>query len=363
MRCTAHKVRVLLAGALLAGLLTAGFGTVTGAAVLCGPGETFDKGRCVPGEPDEARRETRDVNDGTRNVNDQRTTTTVRPIRTIREGQSTTFTAPNPSANDRRVVTRCAPFAGRRGRATPTPQFRPDGTLVCDYSIGVPYFDDVAKTATSNSVSTFGPCRGPYTVEVVTPDSRVEHAGGRRIKVTTSTSDNLDDTGTVEVEYFLVGTSTNTFAQTNPGATVHTSTSECTLLRTAHVEVRTASRRGMTAAVAKYSPSQAWIDDTTTVNWTCDQTLLDWLAAQDPPIPAYCDLGDEVETTTENEWPTPRRCVIVVTVTDRGHGSTGCVTNDQAASIGDVKGYDHSTLPTCPDPLPPDKGYRCVARN
>ena len=39
MRYTAHKVRVLLAGALLAGASTVGFGAATGAAVpLCGPG-------------------------------------------------------------------------------------------------------------------------------------------------------------------------------------------------------------------------------------------------------------------------------------------------------------------------------------
>ena len=350
MRCTAHKVRVLLAGALLAGLLTAGFGTVTGAAVLCGPGETFDKGRCVPGEPDEARRETRDVNDETRNVNDQRTTTTVRPIRTIREGQSTTFTAPNPS--DRRLVTRCANFADER--VAPAPKFRSDGTLVCDYTVGVP------GASARTSISTFGPCRGPYTVEILTPDSRLEHVGGRRIKVTTSTSDNLDDTGTIEVEYFLVGTSTNTFQGSQSTASTSVSSS-CTLLETTRVKVNTARRPGMTAAVSKYSPSDAWINDTTTVNWTCDQTLLDHLAAES--IPAYCDLGDKVETTTDNEWPRPRGCVIVVTVSDRGHGSTGCVTNNQAASIGDTKGYTHSDLPVCPDPLPPDKGYRCVARN
>ena len=346
MRYTAHKVRVLLAGALLAGALlagasTVGFGAATGAAVpLCGPGETLDKGRCVPDEPDEARRETRDINDQRTTTT---TTTTVRPIRTIREGQSTTFTAPNPSANDRRIVTRCTSFAGTNGRATPKSVFRSDGTLVCDYSIGVKYVLGVEKTATRTSVSTFGPCRGPYTVEPLTADPRVEHAGGRRIKVTTDANDNLDDTGLLEIEYFLVGTSTNTFAQTQPGATVHTSTSECTLLRTAHVEVRTAKRRGMTSAVARLSPSQAWIDDTTTTYTEHE--------------------GQRVKTVTGHEWPTPRGCVIVVTVSDRGHGSTGCVSKNQAASIGDVKGYDHSDLPVCPDPLPPDKGYRCVARN
>ena len=241
---------------------------------------------------------------------------------------------------------------------------------MCDYSIPVCCGSNHGNL-TSYSVSTFGPCRGPYTVEVLTADSRVEHAGGRRIKVTTSTSDNLDDTGTVEVEYFLVGTSTHTFAQTNPGATVHTSTSECTLLRTAHVEVRAASRRGMTAAVSRHAPPQEWLDGTTTSNWTCDQTLLDWLAAQDPPIPAYCDLGDKVETTTENEFPTPRSCVVIVTVArnGRGHGSTSCLPRSQApAGWNSLPNCPDSTDPAVMNELPGDNAddnnrKRCVARN
>ena len=299
-----------------------------------------------------AKSETKSTTDvEPRNVEPRNVEPPPRPIRTIREGQSTTFTAPNPS--DRRLVTRCANFADEP--VAPVPKFRPDGTLVCDYTVVVPGISTAAR-----SISTFGPCRGPYTVEILTPDSRLEHVGGRRIKVTTSTSDNLDDTGTIEVEYFLVGTSTNTFQGSQSTASTSVSSS-CTLLETTRVKVNTARRPGMTAAVAKYAPSQAWIDDTTTTNWTCDQTLLDHLAAES--IPAYCDLGDKVETTTDNEWPTPRGCVIVVTVSDRGHGSTGCVTNNQAASIGDTKGYTHSDLPVCPDPLPPDKGYRCVARN
>ena len=304
-----------------------------------------------------AKSETKSTTDvEPRNVEPRNVEPPPRPIRTIREGQSTTFTAPNPS--DRRTVTQCANFADER--AKPAPQFRTDGTLVCDYRITVHKPGEASHvTVTGNSASMFGPCRGPYTVEIVTPDSRVEHAGGKRIRVTTSTSDNLDDTGTIEVEYFLVGTSTRTW-QPRYEEPVEWTT-ECTLLGTVRVQVNAARRPGMTAAVSKYSPSDAWINDTTTVNWTCDQTLLDHLAAES--IPAYCDLGDKVETTTDNEWPTPRGCVIVVTVSDRGHGSTGCVTNNQAASIGDTKGYTHSDLPVCPDPLPPDKGYRCVARN
>ena len=292
----------------------------------------------------------------------------VRPIRTITEGQSTTFTVPNPSTNDRQTVTQCTPFPGTEGRAKPTGQFRPDGTLVCDYSIGVPYVLGVAKTATSNSVSTFGPCRGPYTVEVLTHDSRVEHVGGRRIRVATSVSDNLDDTGDLRVEYFLVGTSTRTFAQTHAGATVQTSTTECTLLRTTRVEVRPPRRHGMSVAVSLFAPSNEWLDGTTTSNWTCTQVLLDYYAAQDPPIPAPCSLGDEVSTTTKNEFPTSTGCVVIVTVArnGRGHGSTACLPRSQAPD-----GWRN--LPACPLSTDPDTmnsidtaadgRQRCVARN
>lgn len=47
-----------------------------------------------------------------RNIEPRNIEPVPRPIRTITEGQSTTFTAPNPSANDRRLVTQCTPFAG-----------------------------------------------------------------------------------------------------------------------------------------------------------------------------------------------------------------------------------------------------------
>ena len=297
-----------------------------------------------------------------------------RPIRTINEGKSTTFTVPNPSASDQQIVTECVPFAGRRGRAKPIPQFRPDGTLVCDYSIGVDYVDGVAKTATTSSISTFGPCRGPYTVEVISRDSRVEHAGGRRIRVTTSISDNLDDTGSLGVEYFLVGTSTRTFAQTYPGATVQTSTTECSILKTTHVQVKHAARRGMSAAVSRYAPSNDWLDGTTTVTTTCEQ-----FQAADPDV--VCDAGTSTMTTTDHEFPAPRGCLILVTVAKIGKsfGSTGCLTADQmavvVAEIEAAPGHegediDVGVLPICPDPkdfadidVSADGRQRCVARN
>ena len=193
----------------------------------------------------------------TRAANSEETTQTP-PIRIITEGQTTTFTVPNPS--DRRLVTRCANFADER--VAPTPQFRADGTLICNYSVAVEKRPGV--TVSGNSLSTFGPCRGPYTVEILTPDSRLEHTSGRRIRVTTSNSDNLDDSGSLEIEYFLVGTSTNTFQQTNPGASISTSVSECTLLRTTRVEVRPARRSGMTPAVALHAPSEEYLSTPST---------------------------------------------------------------------------------------------------
>ena len=290
-----------------------------------------------------------------------------RPIRTINEGKSTTFTVPNPSASDRQTVTQCANFADERVK--PDAVFRSDGTLVCDYSI--PVEKRAGVTVAGNSVSTFGPCSGPYTVEVLTPDSRVEHAGGRRIRVTTSTNDNLDDTGSLAVEYFLVGTSTRTFAQTNPGATVQTSTTECTILKTTRVEVSPARRHGMSVAVTLFAPSKEWLDGTTISNWTCTQALLDYYAAQDPPIPAPCSLGDEVSTTTKNEFATPSRCVVIVTVArnGKGHGSTSCLPRSQAPDgWQNLPDCPRSTDPKTMDSIPGDNSddnnrKQCVARN
>ena len=287
-----------------------------------------------------------------------------RPIRTITEGQSTTFTAPTPT--DRRLVTLCASFPDERVR--PVAVFRPDGTLVCDYSIRVEKRPGV--TVAGTSVSTFGPCRGPYTVELITPDSRLAHVGGTRIRVSTSTSDNLDDTGLIEVEYFMVGTSTRTFVQTNPGALVSTSTSECTLLQTARVKVNAARRRGMTAAVSRHAPPQEWIDGTTTSNWTCTQELIDYYV-DELSATAPCTLGDEIETITENTFATPSGCVVVVTVArnGKGHGSTSCLPRSQAPT-----GWN--SLPNCPDSTDPavmnllpgdndddNNRKQCVARN
>ena len=292
-----------------------------------------------------------------------------RPIRTITEGQSTTFTAPTPT--DRRLVTLCASFPDERVR--PVAVFRPDGTLVCDYSIRVEKRPGV--TVAGTSVSTFGPCRGPYTVELITPDSRLAHVGGTRIRVSTSTSDNLDDTGLIEVEYFMVGTSTRTFAQTNPGALVSTSTSECTLLQTARVKVNAARRRGMTAAVSRHAPAQGYLDTPSTTEWECTQAVID--------AGVQCLIDSVVRTTIQPRFPTPSGCTVVVTVAKdgKGFGSTTCLTSAQIdgyeaeirAQHSDEQAINVSDLPKCPESTHPDVmnelpadasgRKRCVARN
>ena len=289
-----------------------------------------------------------------------------RPIRTITEGQSTTFTAPTPT--DRRLVTRCANFADERVR--PVAVFRPDGTLVCNYSIRVERRNALALRCPAIRFQRTGRAavRTQWNSSRLILDWNMREARG--VSVTTSTSDNLDDTGTIEVEYFMVGTSTRTFAQTNPGAPVSTSTSECTLLQTARVKVNTARRPGMTAAVSRHAPPQEWIDGTTTSNWTCTQELINYYI-NELSATAPCTLGDEVTTITENTFATPSGCVVVVTVArnGKGHGSTSCLPRSQAPT-----GWN--SLPDCPDSTDPavmnalsgdndddNNRKQCVARN
>ena len=80
-----------------------------------------------------------------------------------------------------------------------------------------------------------------------------------------------------------------------------------------------------------------------------------------------------ISTTSTPAFPTPRGCRIVVTVSDRGYGSTACLTSGEAADFGDMIGVDINTLPPCPmstapadlRALSPDSSgrQRCVARN
>ena len=300
-----------------------------------------------------------------------------RLMSTFREGQTTTFTAPVPS--DKQPVTRCANAARSAGKApvAPTPQFRSDGTLVCDYTIGVPDPDAPGRYVVRSSISTFGPCRGPYTVEPTTADSRVQVASGnRRVRVATSTSDNLDDTGTLVIGYLLHGTSTRTF-KARHDAEAQTSEVECTLTETVRVEVRSARRRGMTDAVARHAPALSYLNSPSTVTWTCTQEIID--------EGVQCELDTVVSRTRTPTFPTPRGCTIIVTVAKdsdgKSFGSTACLTSNQVAAYEDQirsthpdeGGIDVSSLPKCPDStapadmnaLPTDSSdrQRCVAKN
>ena len=205
-------------------------------------------------------------------------------------------------------------------------------------------------------------------------------AGGRRIAVSTSADDSLDDTGTVEIAYYLNGTRTKSSA-THSGVD-RVEDTDCALYETTRVEVRPGRRRGMSVAVSLHAPPNEWLDGTTTSNWTCTQALLDYWATQDPPIPAQCTLDDVVSTTTENEFPAPRECLVLVTVAKngKGHGSTGCLTASQLAVVTaeieaahENESIDVGTLPNCPLSTDPDMmnaidtaadgRKRCVARN
>ena len=305
-----------------------------------------------------------------------------RLMSTFREGQTTTFTAPVPS--DKQPVTRCANAARSAGKApvAPTPQFRSDGTLVCDYTIGVPDPDAPGRYVVRSSISTFGPCRGPYTVEPTTADSRVQVASGnRRVRVATSTSDNLDDTGTLVIGYLLHGTSTRTF-KARHDAEAQTSEVECTLTETVRVQINAARRAGMTEAVARHAPAQSYLNTPSTVTWTCTQAVIDRYV-NELNSPAPCTLGTVISTTRSPRFPTPRRCTIIVTVAKngKGFGSTNCLTSNEVAAYEDEirskhpdeGGIDVSSLPKCPDStapadmnaLPTDSSdrQRCVAKN
>ena len=373
-----QKISYLLATAVRA--LGFGVAAQADAGVLCGPGETLDKGRCLPADPGSAVIGPR-ATTTTTTLMPTTTTTTVPPIRTINEGQSTTFTAPSPQ---NRQGFYCSPA---------TTVF----TTFTSYVDGVPFTTTVSKTrkggayhlppgeertsdepftcGTGSARRTYGICQGPYTVELGSRDSRVQVASGnRRIKVSSSTSDNLDDTGTVEIGYWLHGTRTKVSAQDASEPDV-TTTEACTLREDVTVKIRHASRPGMTAAVSRHAPAQEYLDTPSTTEWTCTQDVID------AGVP--CPINTVISTTVQPTFPTPRGCRVVVTVAKngKGFGSTGCLTSAQiggfeaeiAAEHPDDPAIDVSTLPACPDSthtdamnaLPTDASgrKRCVARN
>ena len=193
--------------------------------------------------------------------------------------------------------------------------------------------------------------------------------GGRRVRVSTDANDNLDDTGSIEVTYTLNGSRTITWYGP-PDIDVYiatTMTADCSLENTVRVDVRPASRPGMTVAVAIHAPPQEYLNTPSTVTWTCTEEIIE--------AGVQCTAGSVFSTTTMPTFPTPRSCVVVVTVASngRGHGSTGCFTSDEAASFGDMIDVDINSLPDCPlstapadlNELPDDSSgrKRCVARN
>ncbi len=220
--------------------------------------------------------------------------------------------------------------------------------------------------------TTYSVCKGPYTIELLTRDSRVT-ATGSRVTVNTDATDSLDDSGRLEILYILKGTRTVTTAAKD-GFPASERIDECDLYQRAGVQIGQQRRSGMTEVVALHAPSAAWLGDTTTTTWTCTQAIID--------EGVQCDLNAVVSTTRANEFPTPSGCVVIVTVAKngRGHGSTACLPQAQAQSHGTMIGLNINDLPTCPkstntevmngiDPTPSTEDgeeeprKRCVARN
>ena len=298
-----------------------------------------------------------------------------RPIRTITEGQSTAFTVPNPqnrqnlgcSGATSIAITTTVIVDGVELSTTTYKTIKGGVRSLPDTDERTS--DESFDCGTGHDRVTWGVCRGPYAVQIISRDDRVDAAGNRRVAVSTSADDSLDDIGTVEIAYYLNGTRTKSSA-THSGVD-RVEDTDCSLYETVRVEVRPGRRRGMSAAVSLHAPPNDWLDGTTTSNWTCTQVLLNYYAEQDPLIPAPCSLGDEVSTTTKNEFATPSRCVVIVTVArnGRGHGSTSCLPRSRAPD-----GWQN--LPDCPLSTGPEvmdsidgdndddnNRKRCVARN
>ena len=303
-----------------------------------------------------------------------------RPIRTITEGQSTTFTVPTPRNRQElycspatTVYTTTTVYVDGVPFSTTTSRTRHATAL--SLPPGTERSSDAAFTCgTGKRRGVWGTCVGPYTLELGSRDNRIHVVRNRQIRVSTSTSDNLDDTGPVDIAYYLHGTRTKVSAQSNDQPDV-TTTEECTLRETVRVDVRGASRPGMTAAVSRHAPAQEYLDTPSTTTWECTQEVID--------AGVQCSLNSRVSKTVQPTFPTPRKCTVVVTVAKngRGFGSTNCLTKAQIASFEDEIRAKHSDeqainvsdLPTCPESthtdvmnaLPDDASgrKRCVARN
>ena len=264
------------------------------------------------------------------------------PIRTITEGQSTTFAPPVPA--DRQNIRGCVtsiPGNSKTFFAAGGCYWRSNGDVEYRY-----YFD-----SGHSSTLVFGVCSGPYTLEVITRDSRVQTSGNQIRVTTTPSGQDTDDAGTVQVAYLLHGTRTVTHVQIGGGQITTFDTASCALTPDpVTVEVRRGTRPAMTAAVAVHAPSTEYLSTPSTVTWECTQVLVD--------AGVQCALNSVISTTTQPTFPTPRGCRIVVTVSENrpGHGSTNCLTSDGIAAHEDTinngkpedEWLDVDSLPPCP---------------
>ena len=202
-----------------------------------------------------------------------------------------------------------------------------------------------------SSTLVFGVCSGPYTLEVITRDSRVQTSGNQIRVTTTPSGQDTDDAGTVQVAYLLHGTRTVTHVQIDGARITTFDTASCALTPDpVTVEVRRGTRPAMTAAVAVHAPSTEHLSTPSTVTWECTQVLVD--------AGVQCALNSVISTTTQPTFPTPRGCRIVVTVSENrpGHGSTNCLTSDGIAAHEDTinngkpedEWLDVDSLPPCP---------------
>ena len=262
------------------------------------------------------------------------------PIRTITEGQSTTFAPPVPA--DRQNIRGCV-------TSIPENSFFAAGGCYQRSNGDVEYrhyFD-----SGHSSTTVFGVCSGPYTLEILTRDSRVQTSGNQIRVTTTPAGQDTDDAGTVQVAYLLHGTRTVTHVQIDGSQSTTFDTASCSLIPDpVTVEVRRGTRPGMTAAVAVYAPSTEYLSTPSTVTWECTQVLVD--------AGVQCALNSVISTTTQPTFPTPRGCRIVVTVSENrpGHGSTNCLTSDGIAAYEDTinngepedEWLDVDSLPPCP---------------
>ena len=339
---------VLLAAAMGALVLGVWSGPSVEGAVLCPPGTAPDGvNGCVEAKGQQPL-DGRSARSETRAANGEEPPAPPL-IRTITEGQGFTYTAPIPQ---NRQTVKCSSNGANWVTAADQPT---NESRFCG-------------TGNEGSGTTWGVCNGPWSLEVLSRDSRITTAGGRRIRVTTDANDNLDDTGTIEITYALRGRQSVTWQGPFESAPV-TTYADCELINTARVNVRPAGQPRMTAAVALRAPSAEYLRTPSTVTWTCTQELFDALNLGGQT----CPLNDVISTTSTPAFPTPRGCRIVVTVSDRGYGSTACLTSGEAADFGDMIGVDINTLPPCPmstapadlGALSPDSSgrQRCVARN